>query len=161
MISHKKGNVVMSSILFIIVIVVASLMSLFGWKIWTDIAPEIRADTNMTEADDLLNEVEDRYPAVMDGIIMMIFLGLWIFGIAAAFFNESHPFLFGLMFILIIFVIIAGVILGNFYEELFQDEDLNTIGAEFPKTHWILTHMLLIGIVISISMALTYFGVHR
>jgi len=154
----KKGNIVMNSIMFIIVIVVMGLVSLFIWVAWDELADDIKEDVDVAEADEIVDEVTDRYPSMIDGLILLIFLGMWIFGVAASYFSESHPFLFGLMMILIVFVIIAGAMLSNFYEELFEDEELSTVGAEFPVTHWILTHLLIIGIVMAISMAMFYFG---
>jgi len=155
--SHK-ANVVLNSTTFIIVIVVFSLISLFIWVAWDELEPDIRSDTNVTEAIEIIDEVESRYPSMIDGLALLIFLGMWIFGVAASYFSESHPFLFGMMLILVVFVIIAGMMLSNFYEELFQDAELSTIGASFPVTHWILTHLLIIGIVMAVSMAMFYFG---
>ena len=154
----KKGNIVMNSIMFIIVIVVMGLVSLFIWVAWDELADDIKEDVDVAEADEIVDEVTDRYPSMIDGLILLIFLGMWIFGVAASYFSESHPFLFGLMMILIVFVIIAGAMLSNFYEELFEDEELSTIGADFPVTHWILTHLMIISIVMAISMAMFYFG---
>jgi len=144
--------------MFIIVIVTVSLISLFIWKAWSELEPSMRTDINMTEAEEVMDEVETRYPSMIDGLILLIFLGMWIFGVAASYFSESHPFLFGMMLILVVFVIIAGMMLSNFYEELFEDEELSTVGADFPVTHWILTHLLIIGITIAVSMAMFYFG---
>lgn len=158
MIFHKKSNVVLNSIVFIIVLFSVSIISLFIWKAWSDLSPYIREDIDSIEAEGIIDEVDNRYPSVIDGLVLFIFMGMWIFGMAASYFSESHPFLFGIMFIAVVFVIIAGAMLGNFYEELFEDEDISTITSDFPKIHWIMTHMLLIGIVIASSMALIYFG---
>lgn len=155
---HKRSNIVINSIMFIIVLFVMSLFGMFFWKAWHDLVPDILEDVNSTEAKAVVNEVDSRYPSVMDGIILLVFVGFWIVGAGSAYFSNDHPFLFGLMFILVVFVIIAGVMLGNFYEELFQDKDLADIADSFPITHWIMTHLLIIGIVISMSMAIFFFG---
>jgi len=144
--------------MFIIVIVVFSLISLFIWKAWDELAADMKADVDVAEADEIVDEVTTRYPKMIDGLALLIFLGMWIFGVAASYFSESHPFLFGMMLILVVFVIIAGMMLGNFYEELFADDELSDISDDFPVTHWILTHLLTIGIVIACSMAMFYFG---
>lgn len=154
----SKANIVLNSIMFIIVIVCMSLVSLFIWVAWNELSEDMKADVDVTEADEIIDDVTNRYPSMIDGLVMLIFLGMWIFGVAASYFSESHPFLFGLMMILVVFVVIAGMMLGNFYEELFEDEELSTIGADFPVTHWILTHLLIIGIVMAVSMAMFYFG---
>jgi pilus assembly protein TadC len=143
--------------MFIIVIVVMSLISLFIWVAWQELAEDMKSDVDVTEADEIIDEVTNRYPSMIDGLVMLIFLGMWIFGVAASYFSESHPFLFGMMMILVVFVIIAGMILGNFYEELFEDEELSGIPDDFPVLHWVLTHLLIIGIVMAVSMAMFYF----
>ena len=155
---RKRANVVINSIMFIIVIVVMSLVSLFIWKAWTELAPDMIEDINSTQGEEIINDVTNRYPSMIDGLVMLIFLGMWIFGVAASYFSDDHPFLFGMMMILVVFVIIAGMMLGNFYEELFQDQELSTVAASFPTTHWVLTHLMIIGIVMAVSMALFYFG---
>jgi len=139
----SKANIVLNSIMFIIVIVCMSLVSLFIWVAWNELSEDMKADVDVTEADEIIDDVTNRYPSMIDGLVMLIFLGMWIFG---------------LMMILVVFVVIAGMMLGNFYEELFEDEELSTIGADFPVTHWILTHLLIIGIVMAVSMAMFYFG---
>lgn len=156
--TSRKANVVLNSIMFIIVIVVMALISLFIWSAWKELEPDMSSDITMPEAQDMIDEVDDRYPSMIDGLILLIFLGMWIFGVATSYFSESHPFLFGMMLIVVVFVIIAGMMLGNFYEELFEDEELSTISADFPVVHWIMTHLLIIGIVMTVSMALFYFG---
>jgi len=125
---------------------------------WDELAEDIKSDVNVTEADEIVDEVTTRYPSMIDGLVLLIFLGMWLFGVAASYFSESHPFLFGMMMILVVFVIIAGMILSNFYEELFQDTALSGISDDFPVTHWVLTHLLIIGIVMAVSMAMFYFG---
>ena len=161
MYKRKRANVVINSIMFIIVIVVMSLVSLFIWKAWTELAPDMIIDLNATgntEAVEIIDDVTNRYPSMIDGLVMLIFLGMWIFGVAASYFSNDHPFLFGMMMILVVFVIIAGMMLGNFYEELFMDQELLTVAIDFPVTHWVLTHLMIIGIVMAVSMALFYFG---
>ena len=154
----KKSDIVMNSIMFIIVIVCMGLVSLFIWVAWDELAEDIKSDVDVAEADEIVDEVTNRYPSMIDGLIMLTFLGMWIFGVAASYFSESHPFLFGMMMILVVFVIIAGMMLSNFYEELFEDDDLTGVSDTFPVTHWILTHLLIIGIVMAVSMAMFYFG---
>ena len=148
----------MNSIMFIIVLFCMALISLFIWVAWDELAEDMKADVDVAEADEIIDEVTDRYPPMIDGLVLLIFLGMWIFGVAASYFSESHPFLFGLMMILVVFVIIAGMMLSNFYEELFEDEELSTISADFPVTNWVLTHFLIISIVMAASMAMFYFG---
>lgn len=156
MTSNKKANVVIDIIMFIIVLSVFALISIFGWKAWSDLEPDIRLDATTNQSTETIDQVETRYPSMIDGLFMLMFLGMWIVGSVSAYMSDSHPMLFGIMLVLVVFVIIAGVMLGNFYEELFTDSTLTTLTNDFPATHWIMTHMLMIGIVIATSMTLIY-----
>lgn len=159
--SNKKGNIIFDIIMFIIVIFVATLISFFGWQVWSDLEPDIKSDVNITEGDNTIDEVTTRYPSFIDGLILFIFLGMWTVGVISAFTSDTHPILFGVMMIALVFVIIAGTILGNFYEDLFADAELSTIASNFTATNWILSHMLIIGIVVGLSIVLAFFGKNR
>lgn len=148
----KKANTVLSLIIVIIVLVGFGIISLIVFQEFKNIKPELMLDLNMTESQDVLNETETRYPSVIDGLILFIFVGLWVAGLVSALVKEEHPIIFGMMMFLLIFVVLAGAILGNFYEEFFQDSDFTGLTATFPVTNWLLTHMLEIGIVIGLSI---------
>jgi len=155
----KKGqNAIIDGIFFIIIIIVFGIVALLGYQSFSEIKDDIRDDVTLNESKDAITEVESRYPSLFDGLILIVFMGMWLAGIATAMMSESHPFVFGLTMVLIVFVIIAGVMLGNFYEELFEDEDLNTMPTTFPVTNWLLTHMLQLGIVVVLTIALVLFG---
>jgi len=143
--------------MFIIVIFVLSIITIMVYKSWSDLKPDLLGDITSTEGDQVINDTESRYIPVMDGIIAFVFLGFWILCIVSAYISEQHPLLFSLLFIAVIFIIIAGVTLGNFYEELFADAELGDIGQSFPITHWVLSNMLIIGIIIGSSMFIFYF----
>jgi hypothetical protein len=154
---NKKGNVIYGFIVFVIVMFVMSIITIMVYKSWSELKPDLLEDLTSTESETVINDTETRYIPVMDGILAFVFLGFWILCIVSAYISQEHPLLFSLLFIGVIFIIIAGIILGNFYEELFEDVELSNIGESFPITHWILTHMLVIGIIIGSSMFIFYF----
>jgi len=158
----KKGqSAVMDSIVFIIVIIVFGMTSMFGYQIFTDMSSDVSSDLQMNESKAIVTEVETRYPFVFDGLILLIFAGIWIAGLAAAYYSDTHPMIFGFMMIAIVFVIIAGAMLGNFYEELFDDSSLISMKTSMPVTNWILSHMLPIGIVVALSIVLVLIGKNK
>lgn len=157
----KKGNILMDTIVLIIILVALGIILTFGYKAFNDMESSITSDLTLNESVTLIQDTGDRYPSVMDGIFLFVFFGLWLAGIVSALVSDDHPVLFGVMLIAIVFVIIAGVILGNFYEELFQDSDLTGLVGSFPRTHWILTHMLPIGIVVGLSIGLVFYAKNK
>lgn len=161
MTSHKKANVVFALIIFIVAIVLAGIMYMFAYNIFSDIKPDLLEDLNYTESKAVITEVDTRFPSWADGAIMIVFVGLWLGGLVSVLTKDEHPILFGLMMFVLLFVIIAGAILGNSYEEMFQDSDLSDMPAHFPMTNWVLTHMLEIGIVVGLSILLTNMAKNR
>lgn len=157
----KKGNLLFVSIIFIIVLVLFGLISMVTYNMFAEFDDAIVADLELNESKTIMTDVTDRYPPVFDGLIMIIFVGMWIAGIASCIVKEEHPLLFGFMMLMIIAVLIAGMFLSNSYEEFFQDSDMSGMPAAFPVTHWILTHLLEVGIVMMLSVLLTLMAKNR
>ena len=158
---NKKGNIIIDMIMFIIVIFVVILVSIFGWKAFSDLYPTISADVTLNESQAALDQVNDRYPSVFDGLIIFILGGMWAAGIVAAYMSEQHPMIFGFMMIIIVFVLIAGAMIANFYEGLFQDSDLNTLTSDFPKSNFVMLHFLEISLVVVITIVMAWLGKNR
>lgn len=154
----KKGQTSLSAILmFVIVIVVCSFVFLFTWDAFDGMATDIKSDlAGNNQSIAAIEEVEDRYPPLFDGIMLFVFLGFWAAGIISAWVSDEHPMLFAFMMILLVFVIIAAAMLGNFYEDIFTTGDLATIPDTFPITNWIMSNMLIVTIGIGLSILLAY-----
>jgi len=155
---NKKGQLSLSAILmFVIVIVVVSFIFLFTWEAFDGVSQDIKVDlAGNNESVAAIEEVENRYPPVFDSLILVVFLGFWAAGIISAWMSDEHPMLFAFMMILLIFVVIAAAMLGNFYEEIFTSGDLSTIPDTFPITNWIMSNLLIVTISIGLSILLAY-----
>lgn len=157
----KKGNAVFGTIMFIVVIVAFTIISFLGYHVFSDMKPDLLSDLNTTESKAVITDLDARYPSAIDGLVALIFAGLWVAGIVSTITKDEHPIIFGFMMFALIFVIIAGAIIGNTFEEMFQDSDLSTLPASFPLSYWICTHMLEIGIVVSVSILLSMLGKNK
>lgn len=161
MTSFKTGNVVIDMIMFIIVVVVFAMVFIFGWAAFKDISTDVSNDLDLQEAKDTITEVETRYPYVMDGLLLFVMLGMWVAGMVAALVRDEHPAIFGFTMILIAFVLIAGAILANYFEETFEDEELNTLMTSYPKTNWVITHLMEITVMVAVSIAIALYAKRR
>lgn len=157
----KKGNIVFVGIFIIIILVLFGMISMFAYQAHTEFKTELLDDLEMNESKTVINDVTNRFPSTFDGLIMIILIGIWIGGLGSALVKEEHPVMFGLMMFLVIFVLIAGALLANAYEEVFSDEDLNTMPDSFPATHWILTHILEVGVFMLLSILLVIYAKNR
>ena len=158
---NKKSNVIYAVILFLIVIVLFGFFSIIGYKMFDDIKPGILEDLSYNESKQVLNDSYTRYPSVFDSVILIVFVGLWIGGIASVFMKEEHPMVFGLMMIAIVFVLIAGMWLANGFEEFTQDSDYSTIILSFPITFFIITHIVELGIGMAVTILLSMYAKNR
>lgn len=161
MISCKKGNVVFDLIFLVIVLVVFSIVIVFGYGIFTEINGDIQNDLTLNESVATMQVVENRYPSVFDSLAVFILFGLWTAGIVSALMSDQHPLMFGFLMILIVFVLIAGAMISNYFQETFEDDSLSTYMDSFPMTNWVINHLLEISIVVSLSIALALMGKNR
>jgi len=141
-IRSRKGNIVLDGALFFIFMFVFVMVSYFGYKIYADMAPFVKEDITHNESIAAFEEVEDRYPAVFSGLIVLILIGFWAFVIVAGLMSQDHPVMFMFSILLCVFIIISAMILGNFYEDFFTDVEYSGLTAEFMIPHFIFTHTL-------------------
>lgn len=158
---NKKGNVVFVGIFFIIVIVIFSLVYMFSYDAFDEIYSDTYASLGMNESKAALENVHSRYPATFDGIILVVFVGIWLGGLGSALVKEEHPMLFGIMLFLVIFVLIAGMLVANSFEEIFQEESLTDLTTTFPATYFVITNILELGIGMILSILLVVMAKNR
>ena len=157
----KKSNVVIDMVMVLVIIVIFGIVAMVGFQVFTDMKDDVKEDLDLAEAEEIIDDIDTRYPSTIDGLIIIIFVGLWIAGIVSAIMSNEHPAIFGFLMFLIVFVLIAGMMLGNFYEEFFQDDAYSTMPAQFPVTNWLLTHMLQVGIIVVVTILLAMLGKNR
>lgn len=157
----KKGNAVFVGIFLMVVIVIFALVYMFGYNAFHEIYSEVYDELTMNESKEILSETYTRYPSTFDGVIMVLFALLWVGGLGSAFVKEEHPMLFGVMMFVLIFVLIAGMLLANSFEEIFQDADLVYLQTTFPATLFIITHIIELGIGMLLTILLVVMAKNR
>lgn len=156
----RKGNAVLDTAMVLIMIVVFTIVTFFSYKVYTDVKPMLDDDLDysMTEINETIDATYNRFPSVFDGLIVFMFIGLWVLVIVASMMIDAHPLFFGVTVLLLAVVIVMGMFLGNFYEETMLDADLSGVSDSFPMTNWILTNMLYIGLAIGFSIAISLYA---
>lgn len=158
---NKNGNIILNMILLIIILFAFSFVAFFAYSIFDNLDDDILADVQLNESKETILEVQERYPTSFDGLIVFMFFLLWGAVLIAAFFMDDHPIFFFFTLVLMIFVVIAGMFIGNFYEEIFQDATMAGIATSFPMTNWMLSHFLMVSIVVGVSIMLVLFAKQR
>jgi len=141
--------------------ILSGLLSIITWSVWEDIYPDMSEEITTEEGQASLDVINDRYPALFDGLFLFVFIGLWIMTLVASFMIDSHPIFFAISLVLFIIVLIGSVYIGNFYEEIITDSSFNDAYEDFPATHFILTNLLMFSIVIGTSIMLVLYGKSR
>ncbi len=161
MLKNKKGNAILDTAMVVVVVVIFALLSIITWSVWEDIYPDMSEEITTEEGQASLDVINDRYPALFDGLFLFVFIGLWIMTLVASFMIDSHPIFFAISLVLFIIVLIGSVYIGNFYEEIITDSSFNDAYEDFPATHFILTNLLMFSIVIGTSIMLVLYGKSR
>ena len=162
MLYNKKCNAILDTAMVVVVLVVMGVLSIITWSVWGDLSPEVYDAVNeSTEATESLDVIDNNYTSLFDGIFLFVFMGLWIMTLVASWMIDSHPIFFAISLILFVIVLVGAVYLGNFYEEIITDSAFNDAYQDFPATHYILTNLLMFGIVIGSSIMIVLYGKSR
>ena len=144
--NSRKGNIVIESSMFIIVLFIFVFLTFQGSHLFSELQPEIHSGDLSNESVAVYDQVEGRYTGTFTGIILFVLLGFWSFVIISAYLSNQMPIMFIFSFILLVFVIIAAMMLGNSYEEFFSDAEYTGVTQDFAIPHWIMSHTLQISI---------------
>ena len=147
-----QGGIIFVLLLFIVIIVLFGIFNIIGYKIHTDLTADILPDLELNESKEVINDVTNSYPSVFDGLAVFIMIGIWVVGIAAGFMYDEHPMLFGFMILICIACLIAGMFLSNSFDEFIADDEYAVTATSFPKTTWIIGHLLEVGIMMMLSV---------
>lgn len=144
MVFNKKGQFV-QLIVSVVMIVLFMIIALFGSQISDNINSAIQADSEIdSEAKVKINELNNTYPSLFDGIGMLVFVGLWIFCLASAYNSDSNP----LWLVVALFIIAAlgvvGMILNNVWTTFETDSVMSVYTQEFPMMSFLLSRYLMV-----------------
>ena len=149
----KKASGVLDTIFIIVALFIFVFLGIMGSKVLSEVKTDIQADVTGTEGLTAFNEVESRYNSTMDGVILFAFCLLWIAAIITSFLLDSHPIFFITSITLLIFLLIAGAIMGNFYEEFMSDAEWVSMTSALPISYWIMTNILLVTVFVAFTIA--------
>lgn len=158
----KKGNAILDSITFLVVIFAFVIITIFAVQMSDFVTEAVIAEDDInTEAKTQLTDLNDRYPSYFDGLITFVIFALWFALVVASFKIDAHPIFFVATIILAIFVIILGAIFANTLEEINNDPDISEYAAQLPKTTWLAANYPYVALVMIFSVIIVLFGKER
>jgi len=151
----KKGNAVLDAMFIVVLLITFTLAVIMIKEPYDEIHEAINADPNLSnESKAYMNDYHERYPKIFDGGFLTIFIFLWMAGIITSFFVDTHPIFFIIIVALLVIVLFVTGLLVNSYEEITDTDAYNSIKADFPKSHFIISNLVEVIIVVAASMTI-------
>jgi len=158
----KKGNFVIDTAVFIIVVFTFAIFSIFAYLIFDNINTDFQADDdiqNLSKTE--LNDLYVAFPSTMDGALITAFVLLWIMVILSSFFINTHPVFFVLAIIFLAFIIFIAAVLANTHEELIAEPDITSFSEAFPMSNFLVSYLPYAVLAVAFSVLLVLFGKDR
>lgn len=157
--TFKRGNVAIDLAWVVVILFLLAITSVVCYKLFGELNTDIQADEDVSNSTKLVvSELHGRYPSTFDAIFVLAFALFWLMLVYSAFQINSNPAFFAISLILMIFIFIAFMFLGNSYEEFMQDDEFASFTSSFPMTYFIMTHMLETGIMIGMTIMLALYA---
>lgn len=157
--SSKKGFGFGEAIMLLIVVFLFAILSVTMYSVYSGVNDDLQADPDLSAtAKDKLQDLDDRFPATMDGAFALIFGLLFLVGIIASLMFDSHPAFMVVIILLMIFLMIAGGFISNSWDEFVVDNSVSSFSSSFPYTSYIMNNlMLIIGVTMITFGGVIYF----
>jgi hypothetical protein len=159
---NKKGNVIFDTLLIIVVLIVFSLVSILGYKIYSDFNTDLQADEDMNEyAKNMSADMNTRFPSIFDGAFVFLFILLWVFVIISSFMIDTHPIFFVCTAIISVFIIIIAASMANAWNDVTSDEEFASLLVDFPFTVYIIQHYVMYVVILMFTAMVALFAKSR
>jgi len=157
--SSKRGNVGLDAIMVIVVLFVIAIASIAGYKVILDVNNDTQADPDINnKSKAAMDQVTTDYPTIMDNGFAFFFALIWVLAVIASFFVDAHPVFLILAIVVIVILIFIASSVDNIYAEMIDDPLLATEAAAFPKTNWIMDHLVFVILAIAISIGISLYA---
>jgi len=140
---NNKGSSMTDLILLVVIIFSLAIITIIGAKTFSSINDELQNQNEISDnAKNLINDAENSYNSVFDGIFLFALAGLGIALFMGAFMLDSHPvFYFFALFLMAIVCLIAAI-LGNVYEEFTSEGAYASTAASFTIIPFVMSNFL-------------------
>lgn len=156
----RKGNALLDSAI-IIAIIFSLVIVVYVLKV-SVIAP-FNADIQASDdygpaAKGIISDANTNYASQFDFVIPMVFIIMWIASALLGRDLDSNAAYFAVTVIVMFVVVIIGMSLEMSYEDIIEDPDYVGIELTFPKTHWLMTHIVPMIVLVIISVAVAIYS---
>ena len=147
---------------FLVLLFAVGLIFITGHVIQSEINIMVQNDSDLgAPAKAIMEENTNRYPALMDDGFLLLFVLFWIMLLFASWRIDAHPIFFIISLLLMIFVILIGMTLGNSFQDIIADADIQPYADSFPMINFVMSNLGIISVSIVFSIAIVLYGKMR
>lgn len=156
---HKKSNAILDTMIVVVFLVAIIICAWFGNLIVNKFNDNWKTlPTSTSESLRISQQNADKFAVTWDGLIIFIFVGLWIAVIISSFQINSHPVFFGITVIVMAFVLIVAAILSNAAHTIYDNNTINQYAASFVYSFYIIDHYVLFALAIGFSILISIYS---
>jgi hypothetical protein len=158
----KKGNAVLDTVLFLVVIFGFAVISIIGFVVFDDINTDLQNEADLSATTkSSVDDLNTRYPSFMDAGFILLLVLLWALVVVASFNIDSHPIFFIFSVILLGFLLWIGAEVSNVFIDITNDSDYSDAVSSFPMTSFVMSNLVVFLIAIGASALLALYGKSR
>lgn len=160
-ISSKKAQTFIDVFVIAVIIFVSATAFVLISMVQKEITDEFQTDNafnSSTEAGQALQQFDDHFTTSLDNIILIVFVLFWLFIIVSSLFVDANPIFLIISFVLLVIILVVMAVMSNSYEEFMVDNDIYTFAAGFPKTNYIMEHLVMFCLFIAFSGMIAIYG---
>lgn len=136
---NRKGFADIGLVLALLLLV--SLFAIVGFKVFSSYNDKWQNLDVSNESKTYIQEQDDRYPALFDGIFMLVFALLVVALFISVTQIGTRPEFFFISLVVLVFFIGAAGLLGNSFENISEGDELNATTQEFTFIPFIMGNL--------------------
>jgi hypothetical protein len=155
---NNKGNASIEVALIIILVLAMGVTSIYAMQAFDEVNKDIQSDLDMhPEAKTVSGDLYNKYGSLMDNLILFALVLFTVFVVVSVFIIDTHPIFFWVNIVILVFVLIATMLLGNFFHETMTDPEIVVYANEFPYTSWLMNHAVMVALSIGLMVLIAMF----
>lgn len=157
---HKKGQIVIDLLYMGIILIVMVVIILVTGSFFKDINTKYQSNNipNNSTGKVLLNDMSNRYSTIFDNLFFAVVILMGIALLFSLFLINSHPALFFLIVILLLFGIIVLATFGNFIELFTNSQPIASEASNYPVLNFVFDNWITIMVTLGFTALVVFFA---
>lgn len=148
---NKKGQLI-ELIIGSVFLLIFAVTALVMYSASDELNNAVQND-NTLDADtkNMSNSLNTAYPNVFDGLIGLLFAGVWLLVIISAVYSNTNPFFLIIGIVVLVGVGFVGMISNNVWNDLILNAEFSSLAVDFPITNFLINQYLLLVLIMGFS----------